>query len=127
MRRILAISSMILAFAVGITLGTHAPKASAQSYADCISASGSCASAGGGVVTIAAAASTVVVTDSLVAASNPILVGYDSSQGTALGVTCNTTAQLPYVTTRVVGVSFTIATASTFTTNPGCIAFKINP
>jgi hypothetical protein len=116
-----------LAVAAGVTLGLHTPQAHAQSFADCISASGSCASAGGGVVTIAAAASTVVVTDSLVTASNPILVGYDSSQGTALSVTCNTTAQLPYVTTRVVGVSFTIATASTFTTNPGCIAFKIFP
>lgn len=127
MKRTLAVMILAVAVILGASLSLRAPRVEAQSFADCISSAGSCASAGGGVVSIAAAASTVVVTDSLVAASNPILVGYDSSQGTALGVTCNTTAQLPYVTTRVVGVSFTIATASTFTTNPGCIAFKINP
>lgn len=110
------------------------PPVHAQQYATCFATGASplsCGTASEGFVTIAAAAQAVTVQDAAVTATSRILLTYDYSVGGSSGVwaptnvTCNTTPQLPFVTTRVVGASFTIGTAATFTTNPGCFSFRI--
>ena len=78
-----------------------------------------------GLVNIPAGASSVVVNTSAVTASSTIQVIYDASIGAALGVTCNTTPQTPYISARTAGTSFTMSVASNFTTNPGCFTFQI--
>jgi hypothetical protein len=125
----------VTVFALAIVAGIHfaGNKASSivhgQQYSRCDSAAASpaCQSAYTGNAAIAAAAQTVVVNDTSVTADNPIVVTYDQSLGTLLAVTCNTTAQQPYISARSPGASFTIKTASTFTTNPGCISWEISP
>ena len=84
-----------------------------------------CGAKASGAVVIAAAASTVVVHTTAVTANSQIQLTFDSSLGSLLSVTCNTTAQQPYVTARTASTSFTITTGSTFTTNPGCISYTI--
>jgi len=106
------------------------PPVHAQQYAKCLQTGASplnCGSAQYGIVTIAAAASSVVVNTVGAPANAIIMLTFDGSTatGTTLGVTCNTTAQQPYVSARSAGGNFTISTASTFTTNPGCIQFEI--
>ena len=76
-----------------------------------------------GFVTIAAGTSSIVVDTTAVTSVSGIDVDFDSSVGTPLGVTCNTTAQQPYVSARSNGVSFTISVPSNFSSNPGCIHF----
>jgi len=78
-----------------------------------------------GFVTIAAGASTVVVNTTAVTSKSTISLTFDTTQGTNLGVTCNTSAQTPYVSARTAATSFTIAVASNFVTNPGCIGFHL--
>lgn len=101
----------------------------AQQYAECISsaAAPACQSAQYGMAAIAASAQTVTVYTAAVTNTAIITVGYDQSIGgsTLLNVTCNTTAQAPYVSARSAGSSFTIKTGSTFSTNPGCVTWRI--
>jgi hypothetical protein len=78
-----------------------------------------------GFVSIAAGSSSVVVNTTAVTANSEISLTFDATQGTNLGVTCNTTAQQPYISARAAGTSFTISVPSSFTTNPGCIGFHI--
>jgi hypothetical protein len=78
-----------------------------------------------GFVTIAARASTVVVNTTKVTANSNIQLTFDTTKGSQLGVTCNTTAQQPYVSAIVAGTSFTISVPSAFATNPGCIGFHV--
>lgn len=124
-----AVCSVVCSLALlSVFLAFPAHNVNAQQYSACnggTSATPSCQSSASGIVSIAAAAQTVVVSTTAVQATNPIILTYDQSLGTALGVTCNTTAQQPYVSARVTGVSFTIKTGSTFTTNPGCINFLV--
>lgn len=98
-------------------------------YGLCVSSATApgCQSSAYGDVVIAAAAQQVVVSTTAVTANSPIQVQYDYSLGTALGVTCNTTGQLPSISARVAGTSFTIHTGATFTTNPGCFSFRVIP
>lgn len=84
-----------------------------------------CGAATTGSVTIAAGATSVVVNTSRVTGDSQILLLYDSSLGTRLGVTCNTTFSAPYVTARSSGVSFTVTIASAPVTNPLCLSFLI--
>lgn len=84
-----------------------------------------CTSATAGSVVIAASASSVVVNTSAVNVNSVIQLTFDASLGTALSVTCNATAQQPYVSARTAGTSFTISTGSTFSVNPGCFSFLI--
>ena len=74
---------------------------------------------------IPAGASTITVNTSSVTANSNIQLTFDATKGTQLGVTCNTTAQQPYVTAITAGTSFTISVPSNFSTNPGCIGFHI--
>lgn len=102
----------------------------AQQYAECISkaTAPACQSAQYGIVTIASGgATTVVVNTTAVTANAIILLTQDTSttQGTNLGVTCNTTNEALWVSARTVGQSFTVTSAASFTTNPGCLQFLI--
>jgi hypothetical protein len=84
-----------------------------------------CAAAPAGSVVVAAAATTVVVNTTAVTANSQIFVMYDSSLGTKLSVTCNTTVPALYgVTARTAATSFTL-TASAPITNPACFSYFI--
>jgi hypothetical protein len=75
-----------------------------------------------------ASAGTCVVSTTAVTANSAIFVQPDSSLGSLLSVTCNTTADTaltaPRVSARSAGSSFTI-TLGTFSTNPLCFSYWI--
>lgn len=100
------------------TIGTVANCSSSASPAVC-------ASAPAGSVAVAATDTTVVVNTTRVTANSQILLTFDSSLGTKLGVTCNTTIPSLFgVTARTAGTSFTLsATASAV--NPACFSYVI--
>ena len=84
-----------------------------------------CAVAPAGSVAIAAGATTVVVDTTAVTANSQILLTFDSSLGTKLGVTCNTTYTAPWVSARTAGTSFTITSSAAPVTNPACYSFVL--
>lgn len=84
-----------------------------------------CGASRAGFVTIAAAATSKVVNNSSVTANSQILLTFDSSLGTTLGVTCNTTLATPYVTARTAGTSFTITVGAAPSTNPACYDYVL--
>lgn len=84
-----------------------------------------CAKAAGGSFTVAAGATTIVVNTSAVTANSQILVTFDSSLGTKLGVTCNATVPALFgVTARSAATSFTLTSTSPIT-NPACFSFLV--
>lgn len=85
-----------------------------------------CGSSVAGSVVVAAAATTVVVDTTLVTANSQVFVQEDSSLGTKLSVTCNTTPATapPTISARTGGTSFTITTTAP-TTNPRCFSYWI--
>lgn len=89
-----------------------------------------CSAAPAGLFSCATAASagTCVVDTTAVTANSAIQIQPDSTLGTALSVTCNTTADsgltAPRVSARSAGTSFTI-TLGTFTTNPECFSYLV--
>ena len=94
---------------------------------NCNSAGGTCGATTTGTVTIAAGSTSVVVGTTKVTANSEILVTFDSSLGSRLGVTCNTTYAAPTITARTAGTSFTIGTASSPSVNPACYSwFLVN-
>ena len=85
-----------------------------------------CANALAGSVVIAAAATTVTVNTTAVTANSQILIMEDSSLGTKLGVTCNTTIARTYaVTARTAATSFVITTSAAPVTNPACLSYLV--
>ncbi len=84
-----------------------------------------CAAAPAGSVVVAAAATTVTVNTTAVTANSQILLTVDSSLGTKLSVTCNTTYQTPMVTARTAGTSFVITVGGAPVTNPLCLSYSI--
>lgn len=100
------------------TIGTNSNCSSSASPAVC----GSSAS---GSVTVAAAATTEVVDTTAVTANSQVQLTFDSSLGTKLGVTCNTTPVQPTVSARTGGTSFTITLGTAPTTNPACFSYTI--
>jgi hypothetical protein len=86
-----------------------------------------CGAAPAGMVVIAAAATTVVVDTTAVTANSEIFVQEDTSLGTALSVTCNTSnvTPTPYVSARTANTSFTITETGSVTTNPLCLTYRI--
>lgn len=76
-----------------------------------------------GGVAVAAAATSLVVNTTAVTAKSRIVLTMDSSLGSDLGVTCNTTNIAAWVSARTAGTSFTITTASGPVTNPMCLNF----
>ena len=84
-----------------------------------------CGTAAAGSVVVAAGATTVVVNTTQVTANSQIFISYDSSLGTKLSVTCNTTEPALFgVTARTAATSFTI-TATSPVTNPACFSYFI--
>lgn len=84
-----------------------------------------CSSAAAGSFNLPAAATTVTVNTTAVNANSQIIITPDSSLGTRLGVTCNTTVPSNLqVSARVAATSFTI-TGGAPTTNPACFNFSI--
>lgn len=84
-----------------------------------------CSAAYAGSVTVAASATTKVVNTTAVTANSQILLTFDSSLGTKLSVTCNTTYTDAWVSARTAATSFTITVASAPTTNPACFSYRI--
>lgn len=85
-----------------------------------------CSAAPAGSVVVAAGATTVTVNTTAVTANSQIFVQEDSSLGTKLSVTCNTTTGRNYtVTARTAGTSFVITSAAGPTTNPACLSYFI--
>lgn len=85
-----------------------------------------CADAAAGSVVIAAAATSVVVNTTKVTANSQIIITEDSSLGTKLSVTCNTTLARNYaITARTAGTSFVITTDVAPVTNPACLSYWI--
>jgi hypothetical protein len=83
-----------------------------------------CGSAAAGSVVVAPTSPSVVVHTTAVTLNSEIILTFDSSLKTKLGVTCNTTFDQGYITARTPGESFTI-TASPPSTNPACFSYEI--
>jgi len=84
-----------------------------------------CASASAGSVTVAASATTEVVNTTAVTANSQVLLTFDSSLGTKLGVTCNTIPVQGTISARTAGTSFTIKLPSAPSSNPACFSYEI--
>lgn len=86
-----------------------------------------CAAHPAGVVALAAAASTLTINTTAVNAAGTIVVTPDSTLGTALGVTCNTTTPSWHISSRTAATSFTITVDVAPITNPFCFSYVIFP
>jgi hypothetical protein len=85
-----------------------------------------CSSASAGSVAIANPATTVQVNTTAVTANSQIFVFEDSSLGTRLGVTCNTTTGRTYtVSARTAATSFTITASATPAANSACLSYLV--
>jgi len=116
--QVLQVGDFHLYFGNGIALGGSANCSSTTAPAVCgIAAAGS--------VNIAVGATSVAVNTTAVTANSQIVPIFDSSLGTKLGVTCNTTFAQPYVSARVAGTSFTVTVPTAPTTNPACFSYSI--
>lgn len=97
-----------------------------RSLSNCLSSGGTCGRNASGSVSIAAAATTVTVASTAVQANSQIFIMEDSSLGTALGITCNTTISRTYsVTARTAGTSFVITASAAPAVNPACLSFWV--
>jgi len=102
----------------GATYNTQTNCSSSASPAACVSSAA-------GSVTVAASATTEVVNTTAITANSQVLLTFDSSLGTKLGVTCNTTAVQGTISARTAGTSFTIMLPSAPSTNPACFSYEI--
>jgi hypothetical protein len=85
-----------------------------------------CSDAPAGSFVIDASDTDTVVSTTVVTANSQIVVVEDSSLGTRLSVTCNTTLGRTYaVTARTAATSFTITSSAAPTTNPACLSYWI--
>ena len=108
--------------------GTYTGGVSGATYltaTNCASGTGVCSSAASGSVSIAAAATTVTVATTAVTANSVIIVTFDSSLGTKLTLTCNTTTPALYgVSARTAATSFVI-TSTAPVTDPACFNYMV--
>jgi hypothetical protein len=102
----------------GATYNTQTNCSSSASPAACVSASA-------GSVTVATSVTTEVVNTTAITANSQVLLTFDSSLGTRLGVTCNTTAVQGAISARTAGASFTIKLPTAPSTNPACFSYEI--
>jgi hypothetical protein len=85
-----------------------------------------CGSASAGSVAVAAGSNTLVVDTSVLTADSQILLTEDTSLGSRLGVTCNTTPGRVYsISNRSAGASFTIKSSGDIATNPACLNYFV--
>lgn len=125
-----AAASLLMDLQVGSTTQFKVSKAglaTAKLYGtdtNCSSSGGTCVAAAAGSVSIATSATTVTVSTTAVTANSQIFIQEDSSLGTKLGVTCNTTIGRSYVVTaRTAATSFVITASAAPLTNPSCLSF----
>lgn len=110
-----------------VGLGSSTQQIATLSMANCTSSASPavCAANSVGAVAVAAAATSLVVNTTAVTAKSRIVLTMDSSLGSDLSVTCNTTNIAAWVSARTAGTSFTITTASGPVTNPMCLSYHI--
>ena len=85
-----------------------------------------CGAASAGAVALPAAGTTLTVNTTAVNAASRILITENTTVGTELSVTCNTTIARTYaVTTITAGTSFVITTSAAPVTNPSCLNFLL--
>jgi hypothetical protein len=109
-----------------LSTATLAPKTNTATNCNSSASPAVCSAAAAGTVAVAAGATTEVVNTTAVTSSSEIHVFEDSSLGTRLGVTCNTTTGRTYtVTARTSGTSFTITSSAAPSTNPACLSYTI--
>lgn len=85
-----------------------------------------CAAASSGAVALPAGGTTLTVNTTAVNAASRIQITENTTVGTELSVTCNTTVIRTYaVTTITAGTSFVITTSAAPVTNPACLSFLI--
>ncbi len=85
-----------------------------------------CASAAAGSVAMPSGTDTLVVNTSAITANSQIFITEDSSLGSRLGITCNTTVSRTYaVSARTSGTSFTIKSSNNPVTNKACLSYMI--
>lgn len=109
-----------------LTVGGDINAALYETLTNCADNAGAaaCGAAAAGAVVIDAAATSVVVSTTAVTANSRIFVQEDSSLGTELGVTSNTTTGRIYtITARTAGVSFTVTASAAPITNPATLSF----
>ena len=100
--------------------------ASATNCADGTASPADCGAAPAGAVIISASATAVVVNTTAVTDNSEIFLQEDSSLGTRLSVTCNTTTGRDYtVSARTAATSFTITASAAPTTNPACLSYLV--
>lgn len=133
-----ALGGLTTTGAVGGTGATHSGAsitltgaASAATYATATNCASSaspavCASSSAGSVAGAASSTTLTINTTAVTTNSEILITEDSSLGTRLSVTCNTTPSTNgiTVTTRTAATSFAVLFSSP-TTNPRCFSWRI--
>lgn len=110
-----------------VGLGSLTQQIASASFVNCTSGASPavCGASVVGGVAVAAAATSLVVNTTAVTAKSRIVITMDSSLGTDLGITCNTTNIAAWVSARTAGTSFTITTASGPVTNPMCLSYHI--
>jgi hypothetical protein len=85
-----------------------------------------CSSAPSGSVAMATGGSTLQVNTTAVTANSQIFIMEDSSLGTRLGITCNTTTGRIYtISARTAGSNFTIKSTANPATNKACLSYFI--
>jgi hypothetical protein len=85
-----------------------------------------CASAAAGSVALPVGGTTLTVNTTAVTANSQILVTEDSSLGTKLSITCNTTTGRTYtVTARTASTSFVITSTAAPVTNGACLSYLV--
>lgn len=85
-----------------------------------------CSAASAGSVAMATGGSTLVVNTTAVTVNSQIFVTEDSSLGTRLGITCNTTTGRVYsINARTAGTSFTIKSSANPAANKACLSYWI--
>ncbi len=84
-----------------------------------------CYGSAAGSVAIPAASASLTIDTSAVTASSEIFLQWDASLGATLGVTCSTGIGQLYVTARVAGTSFSIASTDASDPHPQCVSYHI--
>lgn len=125
-----AVNALTLSGAGNATVLANMGAASFSTATNCASSASPavCGSASAGAFTIAATTTSIVVNTSAVTANSEIEITPDSSLGTRLSVTCNTSLATvigPVVTARSAGTSFTVSITGTLVTNPACYTYSI--
>lgn len=108
--------------------GTSVVSTAYNTTTNCADSAGAaaCGAAVAGSFVMDAAATTVVVSSTSITANSQIFIQEDSSLGTRLSVTCNTTTGRDFtVTARTAGTSFTVTSSAAPVTNPACLSFFV--